>query len=182
MLILQWLSLALDNPTTSKYVDWVIISCIVLTVINAAMSFVTSMSIHKAYTEMNKRVANKVLDADYGLFVKKSCSYIITTTESMWKAVGVMSSIRSLIINMVRIVVNVIMIGIIEPTILPPIIGVTVVVGVLSFYLFRWHGKIDAKMDPSGDLEIGGLMSPSMGLVKLGASEPSNITRILSMG
>lgn len=145
--ILQWLSLALDNPTTSKYVDWVIISCIVVTVINAVMSFVTSMSIHKAHTEMNKRIANKVLDADYGLFVKKSCSYIITTTESMWKAVGVMSNIRSLIFNMVKIAVNVIMIGIIEPTILPPIIGVTVVVGVLSSYLFRWHGKIDAKMD-----------------------------------
>lgn len=29
--ILQWLSLALDNPTTSKYVDWVIIGCIVVT-------------------------------------------------------------------------------------------------------------------------------------------------------
>lgn len=145
--ILQWISLAFENPQTMQYANLVIAGCVINTVLDVVMTHLSGIPIHKAYTTMNNTIANKVAKADYSLFTKTSCSEVISTAESMWKAVSLMVSIKQVIVYLIELTINIIMVGIIRVELVVPVTIVTPLTGIGGYYLFRWWGKLDSEMD-----------------------------------
>ena len=146
-LILRWISVALDNPGDILWVNLIIAACVINTILNAVMVWLRELSTPKAYTNLNIKVLDKVLDLEYSAFVKESCSSIISTVSSMSNCIRVPFRAVSLINDAIQFCIIAAAMVQIRLEFLPIIIVVYTVGGFTIWEFFRWYSRIDIKVD-----------------------------------
>lgn len=121
----------------------VIVSALFINMIQKYMG----LSIHMLYTELFNDLSNKILDAEYNMFLEFSCSRVISTSEQLWNIVGVMSTLRRIISTCVRIMFLIVAIHSILPALTLPVLFVYLIGAIILRAIYkRWYA-IDKQAD-----------------------------------
>ena len=136
----------LEYPSVEKFLILVGIQISVV-VLSYYKGKVSRMGGNILFTNLSNRYADKVLSAEYEMFTKFSCSYIITTQEQLWKFASLQSMLTRLIISIIQILINLTGIWYVGKALILPV-GVIYLLGcVVLKNLFRKFVEIDSYRD-----------------------------------
>lgn len=117
-------------------ISWNVTLLVTLCVVNTALGVVRVMARHYAmthvYTKLNNHFSDMVLDAEYDLYSRYSCSYVTTMREYMINITTVGSDLAAFITNGINIVVNIVAVAMVGGWIAAPI---AVIYGIGTIYM-----------------------------------------------
>lgn len=122
-------------------------ACVIQIIFMSIISLMRGWSRHELYTTLNDQYEDKILNADYEMFTKLSCSRIVTASEQIWKITAVGGQGTQFILQFVNIITLIVSIYLIVPEIAIPIV---IVYGV-GFGLIAWTYRIMMKKDNAAD-------------------------------
>lgn len=142
---------------------------IVMLISSTILAYITttleSYTDHVLYTTLMGMYANKMLDADYDMFLKISCSRIITAEEQIVKMKQIREYVTDIIICISRLIVTIITINEICPEIMVPTIIIYTIGTVIMAHVFKsWdklgktRGELVAKRNQEVDETINGFV------------------------
>lgn len=106
----------------TPYLVKLIGACVIQIILMSILSLMRGWSRHEIFTTLNDMYEDKILDADYEMFTKLSCSRIITASEQIWKISAVGQQGVQFVLSFVNIITLLISIYLIVPGIAIPII------------------------------------------------------------
>jgi len=147
--ILKMLSNAINEGMVNMMKNMILIgtACIVNTILGSLESMFNHYAIHIFYTESVDRYSNKILDADYQLFLDASCSKIVTLMEQIWKISKSGLEIARVINAIVNIGVLLYFIYTLAPSMILPIMVIYLIGGLLIKRMFSLELKYDNEAD-----------------------------------
>lgn len=103
--MLIWISDCVSDYANWKfYIATIIVAVIIQTICSYAISYCSKMYMNKSFKYLNDLYAEKILDADYKMFVKYSTSKILTVNEATWNIASTVSLVARMGIYGVKIV------------------------------------------------------------------------------
>lgn len=105
------------------------------------------ISVHMAYTDMMRNFSNKIIDAEFDMFVKNSCSKVISASEQLFQIAGIGDAFRQIVSMVVKIIMLLIAISQIAPATIVPICIIYGIGAIVSWYIYKWYSAIDKEAD-----------------------------------
>ena len=107
--MLIWISDCVSDYSNWKlYISTIIVAVIIQTICSYAISYCSKMYMNKSFKYLNDLYAEKILDADYKMFVKYSTSKILTINEATWNVASTVSLIAHMAVYGVKIIAPII--------------------------------------------------------------------------
>lgn len=100
---------------------------------------------NQLFTELNNLYTDKVLDAEYEMFVKHSCSKLITTVEATWHLVSGIEVILTMATSVIEMIAIIIAIYSINSTFVLPVVISYAICAPVIWYMFSKFEAISAK-------------------------------------
>lgn len=130
----------------NEKISAVIIILVLIMIIGPIKDYARKYAVSHNLTEMTMRWHNKLVDADFQLFTKHSCSKIYTIGEFLWSCSGVMKQCLDMVNCGVTIVVTLVNMWILGGKIVIPVFILYGTSAFLFKYLFSVYEKIDEKV------------------------------------
>lgn len=134
------------GSTWYEYMPVIVAELIAVTLFNVLHRFCRSAT-HIAYTDMFGRFTDKVIYSEFDMFVRNSCSKVISASEQMWNIANIEVQIRNIASMLIKVVMLLVAIYKIAPNAIIPIIVVYGIGILASKYTYKWYGKLDSKAD-----------------------------------
>lgn len=146
--ILLWISEAVTNWShPMKYVNLIILGCIVNTVIAMIIPYFSSIGNHRIFTYLNDRFSEKILYGDYEMFTRWSPGEIISISESLWSITRYVTTSISIIRSVINFCITMIAIGMIDWKIVPPALVIYTIGGFLFHLQVKKWNELDERVD-----------------------------------
>lgn len=102
---------------------------------------------HAMYTSASSRYTKRLLDADYDMYTKYSCSGIVTSTQRLWGIANIGRDVSDIAVESVNVAVIFYSIYQVFPNLIPPVMLIYSIAIILTWKLFKAYGKIDTAVD-----------------------------------
>lgn len=136
-----------DIPNWQTHLIDLLLVLMIQTFMSGVVSLTSGVSKHNLFTTLNNKYADKVIDADYEMFTKFSCSRIITASEQIWKISSTGGVITDIILNVVTVVVMLVEIWRLAPSMTIPVITIYGIGLILMKIMFKFYYKLDNESD-----------------------------------
>ena len=121
--------------------------CVIQIILMSILSLMRGWSRHEIFTTLNDQYEDKILDADYEMFTKLSCSRIITASEQIWKISAIGQQSVQFLMQIVNIITLLTSIYLIVPGIAIPIILVYGIGFILIIRVYKLMSVKDEEAD-----------------------------------
>lgn len=136
-----------DIPNWREHLVELLLVLVSQMILSGIVSLTSGVSKHNLFTTLNDRYADKVLDADYEMFTKFSCSRIITASEQIWKISSTGGVVTDIILNVVTVIVMLVEIWRLAPTMIVPVIIIYGIGLIIMKVMFGFYYKLDNESD-----------------------------------
>lgn len=136
-----------DIPNWEMHLIELLLVLVSQMLLSGIVSLTSGVSKHNLFTTLNNKYADKVLDADYEMFTKFSCSRIITASEQIWKISSTGGVVTDIILNVVTVVVMLVEIWRLAPTMIVPVIIIYGIGLIIMKVMFGFYYKLDNESD-----------------------------------
>lgn len=148
--ILVWVSKALETGGEIKYINLVILGCVINTLCDIASSSIASMGCTCQQSYLSTAYHEKVLKIDYGKFADLTPGTFLDTGTKIWSMVAIFKRGIVLATMIIQTVVTICMIGTIAMDVVLPVILGYVAISFVLFKLFRAWGECDKNISDIG--------------------------------
>lgn len=142
-MIVIWLTAAINGNMNAA--SKVIFGCIITTILSAIRSLDISTGIIFAY--MSNKLADKIIHADYSMFVAFSPDFILVTHSNIKSISRITLHISRLVNSTISVVVNIIAIFTINEMAIVPIIPVFIIMALCTIIGLRNYIETDKEFD-----------------------------------
>lgn len=146
--ILSWISEAVSsyNHGYGRWVNLIILGCVINTVIGGVEQLGYTISINKVFEYLSNKFVAKILDADYSLYSKYASSTLITIHGDLWKMANFIESVTTMVTSAINFVFVFIAILRIRFELVYVLVPLYIVCGVTFYFLGKIWKSYDDKM------------------------------------
>ena len=141
---------AITAAKSSDITDYIIkigLVCLIQLLLNSIITITSKGSYDKMYTTLSKKYTDKILSADYKMYVKYTTSYVMTSFEEVARICNLLKMISTTFINVINVGILIFYIYRINHNLVIPIGGIYLFLCIPITYLYKRWSKLDSVMD-----------------------------------
>lgn len=141
---------AITAAKSSDITDYIIkigLVCLIQLLLNSIITITSKGSYDKMYTTLSKKYTDKILSADYKMYVKYTTSYVMTSFEEVARICNLLKMISTALINVINVGILIFYIYRIDHNLVVPIGGIYLFLCIPITYLYKKWSKLDSVMD-----------------------------------
>lgn len=148
--ILIWVSSALETKGDIKYINLVIVGCVITTLCDIASGAIGPIGCTYQQSYLSTAYHKKVLEIDYSKFAELTPGTFLDTGNKIWPMVNIFKRGINLIRMIIQTIVTICMIGTITTDVILPVVLGYVAMSFVLFKLFRAWGECDKRLSDIG--------------------------------